>query len=152
MKHTVKIQAVSPLLGTAVDAPQYATPGSAGMDLRACIDRAQTIAPGERALIPTGIAIELPSAELVALVCARSGLAIRHGIALANGVGVIDSDYRGEIQVGLINQSGEAYTIEPGERIAQMLIRPVCPCALTLSGALGETERGAGGFGSTGRQ
>lgn len=152
MKHTVKIQAVSPLLGTAVDAPQYATPGSAGMDLRACIDRAQTIAPGERALIPTGIAIELPSAELVALVCARSGLAIRHGIALANGVGVIDSDYRGEIQVGLINQSGEAYTIEPGERIAQMLILPVCPCALTLSGALGETERGAGGFGSTGRQ
>ena len=105
--------------------PKRATGGSAGLDLCACIDAPITLNGGETALIPTGLAIELPSAEYGAFVFARSGLAIKHGIGLLNAVGVIDSDYRGEIKVGVINQIGEAYTIEPGERVAQMVILPV---------------------------
>ena len=105
--------------------PFRATEGSAGMDLYACIDSPVTLGAGEKAVIPTGIAIELPSAELAAFVFARSGLAIKHGIGLLNGVGVIDSDYRGEICVGVINQLAEPYTIAPDERIAQLVIMPV---------------------------
>ncbi len=105
--------------------PFRATDGSAGMDLYACIDSPVTLGAGEKAVISTGIAIELPSAELAAFVFARSGLAIKHGIGLLNGVGVIDSDYRGEICVGVINQLAEPYTIAPDERIAQLVIMPV---------------------------
>ena len=102
--------------------------------------------------MPTGIAIGLPSPETVGLVFARSGLAVKHGLALSNGVGVIDSDYTGEIRVGLVNLSDEAYTIQPGERIAQLVIMPVCLPHMELTDSLKETERGGGGFGSTGRQ
>lgn len=130
--------------------PKRATGGSAGLDLCACIDAPLTLKGGETALVPTGLAIELPSADYGAFVFARSGLAIKHGIALLNSVGVIDSDYRGEIKVGLINQINEAYTIEPGERIAQMVIMPVSMMPVEEVDALGETDRGAGGFGSTG--
>ena len=101
--------------------------------------------------MPTGIAIGLPSPETVGLVFARSGLAVKHGLALSNGVGVIDSDYTGEIRVGLVNLAAEAYTIEPGERIAQLVVMPVCLPAAVEVEALEETARGAGGFGSTGR-
>ncbi len=132
--------------------PFRATPGSAGMDLYACIDEPITLEGGEKAVIPTGIAIELPSPELGAFVFARSGLAIKHGIGLLNSVGVIDSDYRGEICVGVINQLKEAYTITPGERIAQLVIMPVSLIEPEEADSLGETERGAGGFGSTGKQ
>ena len=132
--------------------PFRATPGSAGMDLYACIDEPVTLEGGEKAVIPTGIAIELPSPELGAFVFARSGLAIKHGIGLLNSVGVIDSDYRGEICVGVINQLKEAYTITPGERIAQLVIMPVSLIEPEETDTLGETERGAGGFGSTGKQ
>ena len=104
--------------------PFRATPGSAGMDLYACIDEPVTLGGGEKAVIPTGIAIELPSAELGAFVFARSGLAIKHGIGLLNSVGVIDSDYRGEIKIALINTSNEPYTVEPFERIAQLVFMP----------------------------
>lgn len=131
--------------------PVRATPGSAGMDLCACIDSPLTLGGGEKALIPTGIAIALPSPELGAFVFARSGLAIKHGIGLLNGVGVIDSDYRGEVCVGVINQLSEPYTIEPGERIAQLVIMPVSLISPVEAVELDETERGAGGFGSTGK-
>ncbi len=131
--------------------PFRATPGSAGMDLYACIDKPITLGGGEKAVIPTGIAIELPCAELAAFVFARSGLAIKHGIGLLNSVGVIDSDYRGEICVGVINQLNEPYTINPDERIAQLVIMPVSLIAPVEADALDETQRGAGGFGSTGK-
>ena len=131
--------------------PFRATPGSAGMDLYACIDEAITIAPHEIKLIPTGIAIALESAEYVAYLYARSGLAIKHGIAPANCVGVIDSDYRGEVCVGLVNQTNEPFTIEPEERIAQMVISPVVLPEIEVVEELDDTERGVGGFGSTGR-
>lgn len=130
--------------------PKRATDGSAGLDLCACIDEPITLQGGETALVPTGLAIALPSADYGAFVFARSGLAIKHGIGLLNSVGVIDSDYRGEIKVGLINQIQTPYTIEPGERIAQMVIMPVSMIPVEEADALGETDRGAGGFGSTG--
>ena len=131
--------------------PFRATEGSAGMDLYACIDSPVTLGAGEKAVIPTGIAIELPSAELAACVFARSGLAIKHGIGLLNGVGVIDSDYRGEICVGVINQLAEPYTIAPDERIAQLVIMPVSLITPVEAQSLDDTARGEGGFGSTGK-
>lgn len=131
--------------------PFRATSGSAGMDLYACIDEPITLAGGEKAVIPTGIAIELPNEQLAAFVFARSGLAIKHGIGLLNSVGVIDSDYRGEICVGLINQLKEEYTINPDERIAQLVIMPVSMIEPVEALELGDTERGEGGFGSTGK-
>ena len=131
--------------------PFRATEGSAGMDLYACIDSPVTLGAGEKTVIPTGIAIELPSAELAAFVFARSGLAIKHGIGLLNGVGVIDSDYRGEICVGVINQLAEPYTIAPDERIAQLVIMPVSLITPVEAQSLDDTARGEGGFGSTGK-
>ena len=131
--------------------PARSTCGRAGMDMRAVLDEPLTLAPGDRTSVPTGIAIGLPSAETVGLVFARSGLAIKHGLALSNGVGVIDSDYTGEIRVGLVNLSDTAYTIEPGERIAQLVIMPVCLPETIEVEELEQTDRGAGGFGSTGR-
>ncbi|MBP3521836.1 MAG: dUTP diphosphatase [Oscillospiraceae bacterium] len=147
----LKIKALSPKIGADIPVPSYATAGSAGMDLRACIDAPVTILPGEQALVPTGLAIALPSADYVALLYARSGLAIKHGLSPANCVGVIDSDYRGEIVVALRNYAKEPYTVEPGERIAQMVITPVVQAAIALVDELDDTDRGAGGFGSTGR-
>lgn len=130
--------------------PHRATAGSAGLDLCACIDEPLTLAGGETALIPTGLAIALPSAQYGAFVFARSGLSIKHGIGLLNSVGVIDSDYRGEIKVGVINQIQEPYTVQPGERIAQLVVMPVSVMPVEEAADLDETERGAGGFGSTG--
>jgi len=131
--------------------PVRATDGSAGMDLHAWLEAPLTVKVGERVRIPTGIAIGLPSKDTVALVFARSGLAIKRGLTLSNCVGVIDSDYTGEIQVGLINQGDAPYTIEPNERIAQLVIMPVLLPDITVTDTLEETARGAGGFGSTGR-
>ena len=148
----LKIKAVHPKMGKDFPLPKFATPGSAAMDLLACIDSPVTLAPGARQTVPTGIAIALPSADYVALVFARSVLGIKQGVCLSNGVGVIDSDYTGEIRVGLVNLSDEAYTIQPGERIAQLVIMPVCLPHMELADSLKETERGGGGFGSTGRQ
>ena len=147
----LKIKAMSPKIGTDIPFPFYASAGAAGMDLCACVDEAVTIAPRQIVSLPTGIAIALPSADYVALVFARSGLGIKHGIALANGVGVIDSDYRGEIRVGLVNQSDSPYTIQPGDRVAQLAVVPVVQAQLIPCDDLDETERGAGGFGSTGK-
>ena len=147
----LKIKALSPKIGTEIPAPKFATPGSAAMDLCACIDEDVTIAAGCRAIIPTGLAIALPCADFVALICARSGLASKFGITMANGVGVIDSDYRGELKVALHNSSDTDYTIHSGDRIAQLMIVPVLRPDLRVVDTLPETERGAGGFGSTGR-
>ena len=132
--------------------PVRATCGSAGYDLHACVDKDLTIKKGELVRIPCGVAIELPSNEYAAFVFARSGLGMKYGISLSNGVGVIDSDYRGEIQVGLCRMSdGEPYTIKNGDRIAQMIIMRVNAVNFKLVENLGESERGSGGFGSTGR-
>ena len=147
----LKIKAVSPKIGREIPAPFYATPGSAAMDLHACLEQPITLLPGGRTVIPTGIAIALPSAEYVALVFARSGLGIKHGIALSNGVGVIDSDYRGEIRVGLTNLSDTPYTVQPGDRIAQLAVMPVVQAELERVDSLDDTGRGTGGFGSTGK-
>ena len=133
------------------EVPFRATKGSAGMDLKACIDEPVTINPGERRLISTGLAVALESADYVAYIFARSGLAVKLGITLSNCVGVIDSDYRGELKVGLINQSNEPYTVNCGERIAQLVISPVILPQILLVDSLEETERNAGGFGSTGK-
>ena len=141
----LKIKAVSPRMGREIPLPRYQTAGAAAMDLCACVDEAVTLAPGQRRGIPTGIAIALPSPDYVALVFVRSGMGFRHG------VGVIDSDYRGEISVGLVNLSQDSYTIQPGDRIAQLMVTPVVRPVLVQAEELDETDRGAGGFGSTGR-
>ncbi len=137
-------------LNPAAVIPQRATAGSAGLDLKACLTEPVTLKKGEHAVIPTGLAVKVEEG-FAAMLFARSGLAVKHGIGLLNGVGVVDSDYRGEICVGVINQFEEPYTIEPGERIAQMVVMPVSLAPVLEVETLDETDRGAGGFGSTGR-
>ena len=146
----LKVKAVSPKIGTDIPLPYYATPGSAAMDLHACLDEAVTIPARGRTVGPTGIAIALPSPDYVALVFARSGLGIKHGVAPSNCVGVIDSDYRGEVMVGLQNSGDTDYTIQPGDRIAQLMVIPVVQAQVRMVDELDETRRGSGGFGSTG--
>ena len=133
-------------------APEYATEGAAAMDLRAALDEGESVVlePGARALIPTGVHISPERKDVVAVVAARSGLGIKHGISLSNGIGVIDSDYRGEIGVGLINNGDKSFKIERGDRIAQLMFMPVCHARFDLCDSLDETDRGEGGFGSTG--
>jgi dUTP pyrophosphatase len=135
--------------GAHLPLPAYATPGSAGVDLMAAIEAPLTLAPGTRRLVPSGIAIALP-AGYEAQVRPRSGLAIKHGILLVKSPGTVDADYRGEIMVILANIGAEAFTIEPGMRIAQMVVAPVSHVAWEPVDALPESGRGAGGFGSTG--
>ena len=147
----LKIKALSPKIGGEIPAPFYASAGAAAMDLHACLDGPVTLPAGGREMIPTGIAIALPSPEYVALIFARSGLGIRHGVIPGNCVGVIDSDYRGEIMVGLYNSGESEYTVHPGDRIAQMMIVPVVQAQVRLVEELDGTARGAGGFGSTGK-
>lgn len=132
--------------------PTRATSGSAGADLYACINESVTINPGVIKIIPTGVAVALPDNSAVAYLYARSGLGVKHGICLANGVGVIDSDYRGEIMVGLCNVSKTPYTITSGERICQMVISPVIIPEFKTVEKLDKTDRGDGGFGSTGKK
>ena len=146
----LKVKAVSSKIGSDIPLPYYATPGSAAMDLHACLDGPVVIPAGGRSVIPTGIAIALPSPDYVALVFARSGLGIKHGVAPANCVGVIDSDYRGEVMVGLQNSGSSDFTVQPGDRIAQLMVTPVVQATIQMVDELDETQRGAGGFGSTG--
>ena len=149
---TIKFQRIPSPNGRVSELPRFATAGSAGADLCANLDRTLTLEPMGRAMVPTGLALELPDARHGAFVFARSGLAVKHGLALSNGVGVIDSDYRGEIRVGLVNLSQEVYTIQPGERIAQLVVMPVVQFSVSEADTLEETSRGSGGFGSTGRE
>ena len=136
------------MLTRDMPAPEYATDGSAAVDLRAAEDL--ILAPGKRAMVPTGVHISPESKNVVAIVAARSGLAIKHGISLSNGIGVIDSDYRGEICVGLINHSDVDFEIKRGDRVAQLMFMPVMCANFIKAETLDETERGTGGFGSTG--
>ncbi|MBO7404602.1 MAG: dUTP diphosphatase [Clostridia bacterium] len=132
--------------------PVYQTPGAAACDLSAALDGPVTVMPGARALIPTGIALDFGASDgsVVALIFARSGLAVKRGLALSNGVGVIDADYRGEIKVALVNLGREPVTIDPGDRVAQMAFLPVSRAVFEEVDEVSDTERGAGGFGHTG--
>ena len=145
-RKTIKIKAVS----KSGRLPEYETSGSSGMDIRALVDFPVKIRPGERFLVPTGLFLEIPQGFEVQI-RARSGLAIRNGIALVNGIGTVDSDYRGEIMVPLINLGEEVFTIHNGDRIAQMVVCPYVKAKLEITAELEETDRGAGGFGSTGK-
>jgi len=147
----IKIKAIPTPMGKVAPLPAYQSEFSAGADLCAAIDEPITIAPHARALIPTGYAIEPEYTNIGAFIFARSGLASKKGICLANSVGVVDADYRGEIKVALLNTSEEEYTVEPFERIAQLVIMPVVQAQFIPSDTLGDTQRGAGGFGSTGK-
>lgn len=132
--------------------PQYATPGSAGLDLRACIDAAIALKPGETALVPSGIAIHLGNPAYAAMVLPRSGLGHKHGIVLGNLVGLIDSDYQGQVFVSIWNRGHAEFTIQPLERIAQMIVVPVMQVRFNVVADFTLSDRGAGGFGSTGKQ
>jgi dUTP pyrophosphatase len=131
--------------------PAYATPGSAGLDLRACLDAPLTLAPGQSALIPTGLAIHIGNPGLAAMILPRSGLGHKHGIVLGNLVGLIDSDYQGPLMVSCWNRGQTEFTVQPLERIAQMVIVPVVQAAFRQVESFDASERGEGGFGSTGR-
>lgn len=134
------------------ESPSYATSGSAGLDLRACIDAPLTLTPGQGELIPTGFAMHLANPEYAALLLPRSGLGHKHGIVLGNLTGLIDSDYQGPVMVSVWNRSQTPYTIEPMERIAQMVIVPVKQAQFNIVDEFEASERGAGGFGSTGQK
>jgi dUTP pyrophosphatase len=131
--------------------PQYATEGSAGLDLRACIESTLVLRPGDAQLIPSGIAIHLEDAGYAALILPRSGLGHKHGIVLGNLVGLIDSDYQGQVMVSCWNRSAEPFTVQPLDRIAQMVIVPVVQARLNIVDEFAASTRGTGGFGSTGR-
>ncbi|HID00324.1 MAG TPA: dUTP diphosphatase [Piscirickettsiaceae bacterium] len=151
MKPTVEYKIIDKRLGNEIPLPHYATEGAAGMDLRACIDQPQVLHPGQTVLIGTGIAIWLRDPGYVGIVVPRSGLGYKHGIVLGNLVGVIDSDYQGEIKVPLWNRTDKPYTIEVGERIAQYLVMPVVhPMLVEVADFSATSRRGEGGFGSTG--
>ena len=130
--------------------PAYATPGSAGLDLRACLDAPVVLAPGQTTLVPTGLAIHIGDAGLAAMILPRSGLGHKHGIVLGNLVGLIDSDYQGELKISAWNRSQTAFVIQPMERLAQLVVVPVVQAQFNLVDAFAPTERGEGGYGSTG--
>jgi len=152
MLRRIETKIVNPLLGDKIELPAYATDGAAALDLRACLDAPITLTPGERTLIKTGIAINMMDPGLVAIVASRSGLSLKHGVRVAQGIGVIDADYHGEIGVILANDGTEPYVIQPGERIAQLMFQPVVQVGLHYVDEFStQTERGLGGFGSTGK-
>jgi dUTP pyrophosphatase len=146
---TLDVKVLDPRLRGSL--PQYATGGAAGLDLRACIDQPVTLAPGATELLPSGIAIHLGDPGLAAIVLPRSGLGHKHGIVLGNLVGLIDSDYQGQIMVSVWNRGQAAFTIQPMERIAQLVVVPVVQVRLNVVEEFEESQRGAGGFGSTGK-
>lgn len=148
----LKTRILDSRLGNEFPLPAYATEGSAGLDLRAMLDEAVTLEPGQTQLLPTGLAIHLEDAGYAAMILPRSGLGHKHGIVLGNLVGLIDSDYQGQLMVSCWNRGNRAFTVEPGERIAQMVIVPVVQAQLDIVTDFEETDRGEGGFGSSGRQ
>lgn len=150
MKKQLQVKILNPRVGRDIPLPAYATEGSAGMDLRACLEYPVTLQPGAAHLVPTGIAIHVEDPGLAAVILPRSGLGHKHGLVLGNLVGLIDSDYQGELMVSCWNRSGIAYTVSPGERIAQLVIIPVVQAQLVVVDAFAASERGAGGFGHTG--
>ena len=149
---TLQMRILDARIGREWPLPAYATGGSAGMDLRACIDAPLLLQPGSAELIPTGIAIYVADPGLAAVILPRSGLGHKHGIVLGNLTGLIDSDYQGPLMVSCWNRGQAAYTVQPGERIAQLVIVPVVQVALDIVTDFAATERGSGGFGSSGRR
>lgn len=147
----LKVRILDPRLGTTWPLPAYATEGSAGLDLRALLEAPHTLGPGETLLIPTGLAIHLDDPGLAAIILPRSGLGHKHGIVLGNLVGLIDSDYQGQLMVSCWNRGVQAFTVQPGERIAQLVVVPVVQVALDVVPAFEDSSRGSGGFGHTGR-
>ncbi len=147
----IQLKILDKRLGTEFPLPHYATEGSAGMDMRACVEEPLEIAPGETHLIPSGLAIHVEDAGLAAILLPRSGLGHKHGIVLGNLVGLIDSDYQGQVYVSVWNRGNETFTVAPGERIAQMVIVPVVHADFEVVDEFVESRRGAGGFGHTGR-
>lgn len=148
---SIKLKILDQRIGKSIELPTYATDGSAGMDLRACVDDALTVFAGETHLIPTGIAIHIVDPGLAAVLLPRSGLGHKHGIVLGNLTGLIDSDYQGQLFVSCWNRSRDAFTINPGDRIAQMLIIPVVQAHFEVVDSFDESDRGSGGFGHTGK-
>lgn len=151
MKKPLKIKKLDARLGDTLPLPHYGTEGSAGLDLRACLDKALTLKPGQTELIGTGLAIYVEDPAYAAMILPRSGLGHKHGIVLGNLVGLIDSDYQGELMVSCWNRGSTEFTIEPGERIAQLVLVPVVQADFQWVESFEETDRGAGGFGHTGR-
>ena len=147
----IKLKILDPRLGRDFPLPEYATRGSAGLDLRACLDAPLVLRPGQTELVPTGLAIHLDDPGLAAVLLPRSGLGHKHGIVLGNLVGLIDSDYQGQVFVSAWNRGSQAFTIEPGERLAQMVIVPVVRARFEVVDEFSASERGAGGFGHSGR-
>jgi dUTP pyrophosphatase len=147
----LQVRVLDPRLGRDWPLPTYATEGSAGLDLRACLESPLVLAPGRAELVPTGLAIHLDDPGLAAVLLPRSGLGHKHGIVLGNLVGLIDSDYQGQVMASLWNRGSASFTVEPGERIAQLVVVPVVQVRLEVVAAFTASERGAGGFGSSGR-
>ena len=147
----VQLRILDGRLGTDFPLPDYATPGSAGVDLRACVDRTLTILPGQTVLVPTGMAIHVADPGLAAVILPRSGLGHKHGIVLGNLVGLIDSDYQGQLMVSCWNRGSDAFELEPGARLAQMVFVPVVQVGFEVVDEFRASDRGEGGFGHTGR-
>ena len=148
--HALQARILDPRLGQQWPLPRYATEGSAGLDLRAMLDAPLILEPGQTTLLPTGLAIHISNPALAAMILPRSGLGHKHGIVLGNLVGLIDSDYQGELMVSCWNRGNQAFSIEPGERIAQMVLVPVVQASLQIVSEFDDSQRGAGGFGHTG--
>ncbi|RME34516.1 MAG: dUTP diphosphatase [Gammaproteobacteria bacterium] len=147
----IELKILDPRIGREIPLPRRATDGSAGIDLRACLEGPLELAPGRTELIPTGIAIHIGDPSLAAMILPRSGLGHRHGIVLGNLVGLIDSDYQGQLYVSCWNRSEDSFTIQPGERIAQLVFVPVVQAEFEVVEAFEQSQRSAGGFGHTGR-
>lgn len=152
MMKKIDVKIIDPRVGKAFPLPTYATQGSAGLDLRACLDEAVELAPGVTTLVPTGLAIHIADPSLAAVILPRSGLGHKHGVVLGNLVGLIDSDYQGQLMVSVWNRGQDHFTIQPGERIAQMVFVPVVQAEFNLVEDFDASARGEGGFGHSGRQ
>ena len=150
MQKTIQLKIMDKRLGAEFPLPKYETQGAAGLDLRACIDAPIEITPHETILIPTGLAIYISDPAFAATILPRSGLGHKHGLVLGNSVGLIDSDYQGQLMISCFNRGKAAYTVKPGERIAQLVVLPVVRADFALVDEFTESERGVGGFGSTG--
>jgi dUTP pyrophosphatase len=148
----IELKILDARIGNEFPLPEYATPGSAGLDLRACLDASVELVPGDTKLIPTGLAIHIADPGLCATILPRSGLGHKHGIVLGNLVGLIDSDYQGQLMVSVWNRGNTTFTIQPGERIAQLVFMPVVQASFNIVDDFDSSERGEGGFGSSGRQ
>lgn len=151
MNPSIQIKILDPRLGSSIELPQYATPGSAGLDLRVCLEEPIQIGSQETVLLPTGLAIYIADPQLAAVILPRSGLGHKHGIVLGNLVGLIDSDYQGELKISCWNRNADCFTIQPGDRIAQLVFLPVVRAGFQVVEDFVGTSRGDGGFGSSGR-